>query len=67
MKSGPHWPENQVENGKVKPWPETQTCNPRLHWTDHIDAAITDLRNSDRSPFEQRVYDALRLLFGQEK
>lgn len=31
-----------------------------MRWADHINAAIIDLRNSDRSPFEQEVYDALR-------
>ena len=31
-----------------------------MRWQDHIRAAIIDLRNSDRSPFEQEVYDALR-------
>ena len=32
----------------------------RMDWRRHIKAAVTDLRNSDRSPFEQQVYDALR-------
>lgn len=36
-------------------YPERET------WKDHIKAAIKDLRNSDRSPFEQQVYDALRI------
>ena len=37
----------------------------RIHWQDHIKAAITDLRNSDRSPFEQQVYDTLRVFADQ--
>lgn len=31
-----------------------------MRWQDHIRAAIIDLRNSDRSPFEQEIYDVLR-------
>ena len=33
----------------------------RQTWQDHILAAIRQLRNQDRSVFEQRVYDALRI------
>lgn len=38
---------------------------PRLRWQNHVVAAVTDLRNSDRSPFEQVVYDALRSIMDQ--
>lgn len=41
--------------------PDQQPPRQRETWQDHIRAAIGDLRNSDRSPFEQRVYDELRL------
>lgn len=32
-----------------------------MTWQDHIRAAIVQLRNRDRSVFEQKVYDALRI------
>ena len=41
---------------------DAPTKDTRLRWQQHILAAINDLRNSDRSEFEQKVYDALRVI-----
>lgn len=51
-----------LDADQAPPRTEPAQIDTRLRWQDHVNAAITDLRNSDRSPTEQRVYDILRLM-----
>lgn len=42
------------------PTAQNTTADTRVRWQGHLAAAIIDLRNSDRSSFEQIVYETLR-------
>lgn len=44
---------------------QAKTVDTRVRWQGHVAAAVIDLRNSDRSPFEQIVYDCLRSILDQ--
>lgn len=51
---------NHADHTPVTLAAKTTQVDNRVRWQGHIAAAIIDLRNSDRSPYEQMVYDFLR-------
>lgn len=51
-----------LEADQAPPRTNAPAADTRPRWREHIKAALTDLRNSDRSTDEQRVYEALRTI-----